>query len=85
MGEEASSATLPCFLVSAGEGDPFSWGEQESAASEIRSFRLPLLLPWLTQGCSLRSGHRKFNSAVGNQPTMATVLPSLWNRKEIPF
>lgn len=73
----ASSAAPAGFLVSAGEGVLFSWEGQELAASEIRSFRLPSLLPRLTQGCCLRSGHTKLNSAVGNQPTMPMVLPSL--------
>lgn len=80
-----SSAAPAGFLVSAGEGVPFSWGGPEFAVGEIRSFQLPWLLPRLTRGYSLWSGHKKLNSAVGNQPTVPTVLPRLWNRKETPF
>lgn len=81
----ASSAAPAGFLVSAGEGVPFSWGGPEFAVGKIRSFRLPWSLPRLTRGYSLWSEHRKLNSAVGNQPTMPVVLPRVWNRKETPF
>lgn len=80
-----SSAAPAGFLVSAGEGVPFSWGGPELAVGEIKSFQLPWSLPRLTRAYSLWSGHKKLNSVMGNQPTVPTVLPRLWKKKEMPF